>query len=286
MFPHYAWTHVVPHVALNKLCVICARWSLTYNQERPTRRSAGAHPILQRTCSPLYEDESPIDEPIPAITERKADKIAPHLRFEISENYGSLDDPLQEYAERRMTAEAKAVYEAILEHGPLDTVRLQREARLSARSAKSRFDRALTDLQVGLKVLPVGIARAGAGATPSSTNFSPVGSPTCRSGRGLSAGERPAAISSCVTCGQSSRRPPRRRPASSVGLARRWSGRWPSWRRPGSYAPVSPSRGWRGRTWCDWHSPPPLPACNSPQTRYNPQAARGARIENDLPRGD
>lgn len=72
-----------------------------------------------------------------------------------------------------MTAEAKAVYEAILEHGPLDTVRLQREARLSARSAKSRFDRALTDLQVGLKVLPVGIARAGAGATPSSTNFSP-----------------------------------------------------------------------------------------------------------------
>jgi hypothetical protein len=61
-----------------------------------------------------------------------------------------------------MTAEAKAIYEAILENGPLDTVRLRREARMSAESAKSRFDRALVELQVGLKVLPVGVAEAGA----------------------------------------------------------------------------------------------------------------------------
>jgi len=61
-----------------------------------------------------------------------------------------------------MTAEARAVYEAILENGPLDTVRLRREARMSAQSAKSRFDRALVELQVGLKVLPVGVAEAGA----------------------------------------------------------------------------------------------------------------------------
>jgi hypothetical protein len=39
-----------------------------------------------------------------------------------------------------LTAEAKAVYEAILENGPLDTVRLRREARMSAESAKSRSD--------------------------------------------------------------------------------------------------------------------------------------------------
>jgi hypothetical protein len=82
--------------------------------------------------------------------------------YALSENYGALDDYQQEYADGRMTAEAKAVYEAILRHGPLDTVRLRREARLSARSAKSRFDRALNDLQVGLKVLPVGVAAAGA----------------------------------------------------------------------------------------------------------------------------
>ncbi len=82
--------------------------------------------------------------------------------YALSENYGALDDYLQEYADGRMTAEAKAVYEALLEHGPLDTVRLRREARMSAQSAKSRFDRTLVELQVGLKVLPVGVAEAGA----------------------------------------------------------------------------------------------------------------------------
>jgi hypothetical protein len=82
--------------------------------------------------------------------------------YALSENYGSLDDFLQEYADGLMTAEAKAVCEALLEHGPLDTVRLRREARMSAQSAKSRFDRTLVELQVGLKVLPVGVAEAGA----------------------------------------------------------------------------------------------------------------------------
>ena len=42
-----------------------------------------------------------------------------------------------------MTAEAKTIYEALLKHGPLDTIRLRREARMSAESAKSRFERGL-----------------------------------------------------------------------------------------------------------------------------------------------
>jgi hypothetical protein len=79
-----------------------------------------------------------------------------------SENYGELDDYLEEYRAGTMTAEAKQIYEALLEHGPLDTVRLRREARMAAESAKSRFERALVELQVGLKVLPVGVAEAGA----------------------------------------------------------------------------------------------------------------------------
>jgi len=82
--------------------------------------------------------------------------------YALSENFGSLDDYLAEYEDGRMTAEAKAVYEAILENGPLDTVRLRREARMSAESAKSRFDRALVELQVGLKVVPTGVTEAGA----------------------------------------------------------------------------------------------------------------------------
>jgi hypothetical protein len=79
-----------------------------------------------------------------------------------SENFGDLDGYLQEYEDGMLTAEARAIYEAILEHGPLDTVRLRREARMSAESAKSRFDRAFLELQVGLKVIPVGVAQAGA----------------------------------------------------------------------------------------------------------------------------
>jgi hypothetical protein len=78
------------------------------------------------------------------------------------ENFGELTDYLAEYEDGKMTAEAKAIYEAILENGPLDTVRLRREARMSANSAKSRFDRALVELQVGLKVIPIGVAEAGA----------------------------------------------------------------------------------------------------------------------------
>ena len=82
--------------------------------------------------------------------------------YALSDNYGSLDDYLQEYEDGLMTAEAKAIYEVILQNGPLDTVRLRREARMSAESAKSRFDRALIELQMGLKVLPIGVAHTGA----------------------------------------------------------------------------------------------------------------------------
>jgi hypothetical protein len=82
--------------------------------------------------------------------------------YALSENYGDLRDYLEEYRAGTMTAEAKGIYEALLEHGPLDTVRLRREARMSAEATKARFERGLVELQVGLKVLPVGVAEAGA----------------------------------------------------------------------------------------------------------------------------
>jgi hypothetical protein len=82
--------------------------------------------------------------------------------YACSENFGDLDDYLEEYRAGMMTVEAKWIYEALLEHGPLDTIQLRRDARMSANSAKSRFERALVELQVGLKVLPIGVARAGA----------------------------------------------------------------------------------------------------------------------------
>jgi hypothetical protein len=82
--------------------------------------------------------------------------------YACTENYGDLLDYLEEYRAGTMTAEAKWIYDALLEYGPLDTIRLRREARMSAESAKSRFDRALVELQVGLKVLPIGVAEVGA----------------------------------------------------------------------------------------------------------------------------
>ncbi|MBI3243649.1 MAG: winged helix DNA-binding domain-containing protein [Chloroflexi bacterium] len=83
--------------------------------------------------------------------------------YALSENYGDPEhDYIEEYEAGRLSAEAKAVYEALLKNGALDAVRLQREARLSSNENKSRFDKALTELQAGLKVLPVGVAEAGA----------------------------------------------------------------------------------------------------------------------------
>jgi hypothetical protein len=83
--------------------------------------------------------------------------------YALSENFGDYEhDYLEEYKTGQLTSEAKQVYEALLKNGALDAVRLRREAHLSTEANKGRFDKALTDLQTSLKVLPVGIAPAGA----------------------------------------------------------------------------------------------------------------------------
>ncbi len=83
--------------------------------------------------------------------------------YALSENYGDYEhDYLEEYKAGTLTAEAKSIYEALLKHGALDAIRLRRESHLSSDAAKGRFDKALTDLQTGLKVIPVGVAPVGA----------------------------------------------------------------------------------------------------------------------------
>ncbi len=83
--------------------------------------------------------------------------------YALSENYGSPeDDYLTLYEQGRLNLEAKQVYEALLEKGPLDTVALRRLTHLSNPSSEGRFNRALVDLQVDFKVLPVGVTDAGA----------------------------------------------------------------------------------------------------------------------------
>jgi hypothetical protein len=88
--------------------------------------------------------------------------VVPYF-YALSENYGSPEeDYLTLYEQGRLTLEARAIYEALLEKGPLDTIALRQAARLSSQESTARFERALTDLQSDFKVLPVGVTDAGA----------------------------------------------------------------------------------------------------------------------------
>ena len=88
--------------------------------------------------------------------------IVPYF-YALSENYGEPDkDYLLQYEEGRLTWEAKAVYETILNEGALDTISLRKLARMTAKTSDSPFNRALETLQADFKILPVGIAQAGA----------------------------------------------------------------------------------------------------------------------------
>lgn len=83
--------------------------------------------------------------------------------YALSENYGDYTaDYMELFIAGRMTAEARAVYEALLEKGPLHTIALRKEARMTSKESNTRFEKALVELQAGLKILPMGVAQAGA----------------------------------------------------------------------------------------------------------------------------
>lgn len=87
--------------------------------------------------------------------------IAPYF-YALSENYGSPEeDYLIAYREGRLTQAAKQVYETLLEKGALHTIDLRREAKLG-NAKDSEFNKALEVLQRDFKILPVGVAPAGA----------------------------------------------------------------------------------------------------------------------------
>jgi hypothetical protein len=99
------------------------------------------------------------------VLRRKATMIsletAPYF-YALSENYGSPEeDYLQAYAAGRLTQAARQVYECLLQEGATNTVDLRRAARLG-NARESEFNRALETLQADFKILPVGIAEAGA----------------------------------------------------------------------------------------------------------------------------
>jgi hypothetical protein len=99
------------------------------------------------------------------ILRRKATMIsleaAPYF-YALSENYGSPEeDYLIAYQEGRLTQAAKQIYETLLDNGALNTLDLRRLSKL-ANAKESEFNKALEQLQHDFKILPVGVAEAGA----------------------------------------------------------------------------------------------------------------------------
>ena len=87
--------------------------------------------------------------------------IAPYF-YALSENYGSPEeDYLLAYEEGRLSQAAKQVYEALLKEGALNTIDLRSAAKLT-NARDSEFNKALEFLQADFKILPVGVAEAGA----------------------------------------------------------------------------------------------------------------------------
>ncbi len=89
-------------------------------------------------------------------------EVAPYF-YALSQNYGSPEeDHLVAYQQGRLTLAAKQVYEALLKEGALNTIDLRKAARLTSKQSDAEFNRALEVLQADFKILPVGVAQAGA----------------------------------------------------------------------------------------------------------------------------
>jgi hypothetical protein len=83
--------------------------------------------------------------------------------YALTENFGALEeDYLLQYEQGLLSQDAKAIYEVLLRDGPQHTVQLRRSAGLSSSNSEYRFNRAMLELETDFKVLPVGVAQAGA----------------------------------------------------------------------------------------------------------------------------
>jgi hypothetical protein len=88
-------------------------------------------------------------------------EVAPYF-YALSENYGTPEeDYLIAYTEGRLSQAAKQIYETLLDNGALNTLDLRRLSKL-ANAKESEFNKALEQLQADFKILPVGVAEAGA----------------------------------------------------------------------------------------------------------------------------
>ncbi len=81
--------------------------------------------------------------------------------YALSPNYGDPLDYIEQYEAGLLSVEARRVYEVLLKQGALATSILRKEAGLAGGGAVARrFDAALTELQMQLKIVKVGISDA------------------------------------------------------------------------------------------------------------------------------
>jgi hypothetical protein len=133
---------------------------------------AGERPVADKHDDPGHVTWGWKDNALPKriwyygkILRRKATmislQVAPYF-YALSGNYGSPEeDHLLAYEEGRMTLAAKNIYDALLKKGALDSISLRKAARMTS-AKESEWNRALEDLQMDFKILPIGIAEAGA----------------------------------------------------------------------------------------------------------------------------
>jgi hypothetical protein len=87
-------------------------------------------------------------------------EVAPYF-YALTQNFGSLaDDHILAYEDGRLTLAARNIYDALLSGGAMDSISLRKAARMAG-AKDSEWNRALEDLQMDFKILPVGVAQAG-----------------------------------------------------------------------------------------------------------------------------
>ena len=133
---------------------------------------AGDRPVADKHDDPAHVTWGWKDNALPKriwyygkILRRKATMISlevvPYF-YALSGNYGSPEeDHLIAYEEGRLTLAAKNIYDALLKEGALDSISLRKAARMTS-AKESEWNRALEDLQMDFKILPIGVAEAGA----------------------------------------------------------------------------------------------------------------------------
>lgn len=81
--------------------------------------------------------------------------------YALSDNYGELDDYMEAYNDGLLSQEGKAIYEVLLAEGPLPTSTLRKACGMGGGGDNARrFERAIEELQSGLKIVKAGISDA------------------------------------------------------------------------------------------------------------------------------